>query len=1082
MLLKGAIIFTGFALLLILLALTLEYYAWLGSTQRAFVFYTTTALTLFLLVKYVAIPVIKLFNLGKTLSKEEAAKIVGAHFCQIQDKLLNTLELINTAQNNDLLKAAIEQKTKELSPIPFVKVINYKKNLKYLRFAIWPVMALCIILITAPSFITDTGKRVIQYNQYFEKPAPFNFKITNKDLKAQQFSDFDLTVSVNGEMLPNDVFIVIDNARFKLTKNTKTEFAYTFKNVQKNTSFILQADNFNSKPFTLSVQAKPILIGYVANISFPGYLGRSNETVENPSELVLPAGTTVKWKFITKQVNKLNLLFNRYNVWVEPKTSGRFEYEKKFYINDVLTIKPINENNIFSDSTNCNIKVIQDEYPLINIEQRADSVYDKIRYLSGIASDDYGISKITFNYKFTNGDKGRQNLKTISVPVINNKQTVINYAFNLYEIGVNLGDELEYYFEVWDNDGSTRPKSTKSKIFNLKAPDKKEIQEQAKANSAALEKKMEETLKELKDLQNDLQSLQRKLQNNTPLNWEEKRKAEELLKRQKELNDKINELNKDLRIKNEKEQAYKQEEQRILEKQLQLEKMFKEVMTDEMKKLMQQLENIMKMQNKDLINKELNKLELNNKDIEKELDRMLEMYKELEVEKKMEQAVNELKELSKKQEELSEKSAQKTQDKESLKKQQNEINNEFNQIKKNLEDARKENKDLENPKQLPDTKDQEKQISDKLQQSSDNLEKGNDKKAAKEQKDAAEKMEEMANQMEQQMNEAESQQTELDAGALREILENLVQLSKDQEDLMERFSKVNGYNPQFVEMAKEQKVINDNAKLVEDSLLALSKRVAEIKAYVNREVNKMNDHLEKSVDGFAKRNIQETRTQQQYAMTRMNNLAVMLSDVLKQMQQQMQQQKGSKGKGKPKNQKGNKSGMSDLKKMQQELNKQLQEGLNKNGSSNKPQMGSEQFARMAAQQMAIRQQMQKMLQQMDALEKQQLGGNKQLSELQKLMEETEKDLVNKRLTQETLMRQQEIVTRLLEHEKAEKKQDEDKKREAEQAKDYPRPSPKYLEELNKKQTKDLELLKTVMPQLQPYYQQKAKEYLQNAAE
>jgi hypothetical protein len=130
--------------------------------------------------------------------------------------------------------------------------------------------------------------------------------------------------------------------------------------------------------------------------------------------------------------------------------------------------------------------------------------------------------------------------------------------------------------------------------------------------------------------------------------------------------------------------------------------------------------------------------------------------------------------------------------------------------------------------------------------------------------------------------------------------------------------------------------------------------------------------------------------------------------------------------------------------------------------------------------MAIRQQMQKMMSEMDALEKEKMGGGKQLGELQKKMEETEKDLVNKRLTQETLMRQEEILTRLLEHEKAEKQQEQEQKREAEQGKEKPRPSPVYLDMLNQKQKRETELLQTVPAEMQPYYKQKAKEYLEKA--
>jgi hypothetical protein len=306
-------------------------------------------------------------------------------------------------------------------------------------------------------------------------------------------------------------------------------------------------------------------------------------------------------------------------------------------------------------------------------------------------------------------------------------------------------------------------------------------------------------------------------------------------------------------------------------------------------------------------------------------------------------------------------------------------------------------------------------------------------------------------------------------------------VSKDQENIMEQMRSINGYNPQFVKMAQEQKTIRDNAKMIEDSLLALSKRVPQIKSFVNREVTKMNSHLDNASNNYATRNNSEIRVQQQYAMTRMNNLGVMLSDALNQMQQQQQQKKQgkSKGKGKPQKKPGEgKPSMSKLKKMQEEMNKQLKDGMNKNGTGEKGKMGSEQYARMAAQQMAIRQQMQKMMSQMDALEKEKMGGGKELGDLQKMMEETEKDLVNKRLTQETLMRQQEILTRLLEHEKAEKKQEEEQKREANQGKEMPKPNPQYLEKFKRKNTNDTELLPTVPVEMQPYYKQKYKEYIE----
>jgi hypothetical protein len=75
------------------------------------------------------------------------------------------------------------------------------------------------------------------------------------------------------------------------------------------------------------------------------------------------------------------------------------------------------------------------------------------------------------------------------------------------------------------------------------------------------------------------------------------------------------------------------------------------------------------------------------------------------------------------------------------------------------------------------------------------------------------------------------------------------------------------------------------------------------------------------------------------------------------------------------------------------------------------------------------------------------------------------------------MRQQEILTRLLEHEKAEKKQEEEMKREATKGKELPKPDPKYLEKFERKNQKNTDLLQSIPLEMQPYYKQKAKEFL-----
>jgi len=68
------------------------------------------------------------------------------------------------------------------------------------------------------------------------------------------------------------------------------------------------------------------------------------------------------------------------------------------------------------------------------------------------------------------------------------------------------------------------------------------------------------------------------------------------------------------------------------------------------------------------------------------------------------------------------------------------------------------------------------------------------------------------------------------------------------------------------------------------------------------------------------------------------------------------------------------------------------------------------------------------------LKEQGLKDNGDLNSVIRDLEKSEKDILNKQITQETLNRQQKIVTRMLESEKAEQERDKEEERKSTEAK------------------------------------------------
>jgi hypothetical protein len=296
---------------------------------------------------------------------------------------------------------------------------------------------------------------------------------------------------------------------------------------------------------------------------------------------------------------------------------------------------------------------------------------------------------------------------------------------------------------------------------------------------------------------------------------------------------------------------------------------------------------------------------------------------------------------------------------------------------------------------------------------------------------------------------------------------------------MSSFKTIDMRDPNYNKLGQIQRKLKDDARMVEDSLFALSKRVPEISAAVNREINQVNDNMDLALSNIPDRKTPEVTTAQQYVMTSFNNLALMLDEALKQMQQKNSQSKPGQGNcEKPGgNGKKPKPSAGDIKKMQESLSKQLEEmkkkGQNKGDNKGGQGMMSKQLAEMAAKQAALR----KMMEEKGAeLNEDGSGNGNEMKQIAKEMEQLQKDIVNDKIDENTIRRQQDIMIRLLKAEEAERIRDQDNQRKSNEAKDFPIGNPQKYEEYIRKKQQETELLRTVPPTLKPYYRDKVNEY------
>jgi hypothetical protein len=1093
-LIRGLIYSVGALVVFFLFTTGIEYFGRLSSTGRAVLFYGYLIMAVGILVKYILIPIFHLAKIGKVISYEQAADIIGIHFSEVRDKLVNTLQLQQVATSmsmnqSDLIEASINQRISELKPVPFSAAIDFRQNIRFAQWAAIPLTAFVLIWIFFPALITESSNRIVNYTAAFEPSAPFKFSIENTSLKTASQTDFDLKIEVSGEELPSEAYIAIGETRFRLSKEDKQHFSYTFKNVQRNVDFRLFADGFYSKPYTLEALPNPILTNFRIFLDYPDYTGVKDEIVNNTGDLNIPTGTKATWEFSTKNTSEVALSFADTSFKIKDEARGTFKYSQRFLADNSYKVSTSNKFIQGNDQVEYSIRVKPDAYPSIQSQEQADSMLSSRVYFKGSIEDDYGFSALKFVFQQKSGDEAKEK-QSLNVPFSKSSlNSLFFWAYDFSTLLLEPGQEIEYWFEVWDNDGIHGPKAARTSKLYFKIPTLDELEQKRDQDNASVKNNLEETLEDARKLQKELEEFNKKLLEKKDINWQDKKKLQELMKQQEQLSQKIQQVKKENKENNSKNEEFRKSDDKLKEKQEQLEKLLEDLLSDEMKDKLKELEKMMDQLDKDKLKDKLDDMKMDNKDIEKELDRSLELFKQLEFEEKLNATIDKLDRLQKKEEELSERSEKGNENSEKLKEEQEQLNQEFDKLRKDMDDLDKKNQDLENPQPLENSDAQEEEIEKDMQNSSEQLDSKKQSKASKSQKSASDKMKEMSDKMKAMQASAEQETLELDVKKLREILENLIQLSFDQERIKKNLVKTQTNNPQYVAIAAEQKKLSDDAKMIEDSLFALSKRIAQISSFVNKEISAIHMNMNQAIGHLAERRTPQAADRQQLVMTSINNLALMLGELSQEMQKQLAQQMQEKpGEGscdkpgsKSKPGKGSKPSMATMKQLQQQINDQLkkmQEGMGKPGGEGKPgglgKGSSEQLAKMAAQQEMLRNALQKMMNEM--IKEGNSGSTGDLRNAINKMEQTETDIVNKNITSETMRRQQEIMTRLLEAEKAERERDQDEKRESNENIFDQKRNISVFNEYNRLMKEEAELLKTLSPSLKPFYRTMVKEY------
>jgi hypothetical protein len=1092
---KGGILFVSVFLVSYALVTALEYVGRFGSAVRFMMLISFIGINLFLLVKFIIIPILKLNKVGKHLSLKDASILIGGIFPEVGDKLMNTLALNERKNDNslnlELVQASIEQRSNQLSAVPFSTAIDLKENKKYLRFLLPIFLVFVTIAALNPNLFLDGSERIVNFNTAYVEPAPFEF-VLESDKDVKEGDDYTLQIKLVGEEIPNEVKIYSNLGDYNLIKKGPVVFEYTFNNLSEDIVFTCEANGFLSEEFRITNLKKPVIDEMTLEALYPRHTGKGKELFDNTGDVTVPEGTLLKWNIVAHNLEHMDVVFRDTLVSLNTSISNGYSFQNTVYDTQTYGLLLSSKEVKNADSLAYNINVVKDKYPSISIEESIDSTNSLKRFVEGKISDDYGFRSLTASLKMIGKDTSFTIRKGIKVNPKASTQ-LFSYYLDLSSFDLGPGDRIEYSFVVTDNDELNNYKSTSSSrnVFNV--PELDELDNLLSEKSDQLKKDMDQALDDSKKLKEKIKNMKSSLMNKESTDWKDKQSLDNLLDLQSQLQEKVENLKKDFEKNNNENENFFDLDEEFLEKQEKLQELLDALMDDEMKELFEELEKLMEEMNKDKLLDNLEKMENETESMNEKMDRTLELFKNMELDKKLENLEEQLRDLKEQQDELKEMTENKEKSSEELAKMQEEINDKFEEIQKDIGDVKEKNDDLEKPRDLDFDKETEDQLEQELSDSKENLENGKEGKSEKNQQNASEMMEQMADDISAMQSQSQQQQQSEDMDALRYLLENVVALSQDEEKLMEEYRKTRTSDPYYLELNREQLDIDKATNIVRDSLLALSKRVYQLSSFINDELSELNYNIDKSLVYGEERSTKQLLQYQQYAMTDYNDIALMLSEVLDQMQQQAQSsmpgsgscnKPGGSGSGQgnsPMNMQQMKDAMKDqIGKMKGGKKPGGEGGNGKDGmkpgegaGGSIPGLSTKEQVKMAAQQSQIRESLKKLK---EELNKDGSGFGNGLNDIIKDLDQMENDLLNGNVGNNFIKRQEDILTRLLESDKAMRERGFSEERESNEGKNQEEGNLIEFTEYNRKKNAEVEFLRSMPLSLQVYYKTLVNEY------
>jgi hypothetical protein len=693
------------------------------------------------------------------------------------------------------------------------------------------------------------------------------------------------------------------------------------------------------------------------------------------------------------------------------------------------------------------VEVVKDQPPYVRIESPGDEIMleaDMIIPLSVVALDDYGIGWMTLHYAAP-GETSHVRLS------FNGKtQARSDYNWDTGFLNVLPGDAITYYVSVADNDALTGPKYARTEVHVARVPSLYDMYEEIEDEQDEAVEDLEELAREARELKEELDEAIEDMKRTGDVGWEEQESIKQNLAEREDLRKRVEDVAEALDETLDKMGENQLVDFEVIAKMEEIRKLFEEVATQEMIEQMQRLQEAMEDLSPEDLRAAMEEMNMSQDDLLQKLDRAIEMLKRIQAQQKMEAAVNLAETIAREQKELNEEVSQGCNLDEAAQKQGS-LGEDAEKLRKMLEDLEGMLKEQDNPvaedvREASEFMDGEK-IAEMMAGAQGAMSEGDASKAGQKGQKAEQDMSELASMLGKARDTMMGKEQQEVMQALTKAMHDLRDISRKHEEVLYQIRQAGGVSS--AELARMEMVYKEALDRVAIDLFEASRKSLCVSPMLGMAVLDIGAKLQATSDLLAQGIRGRAEPDVKSALGSMNSLITGLMDA-------MEQASSCSSPG------GMCSAFQNLESM---CSSQM--GINK-GTQSILSMGEEglsmearaQMARLAAQQEAVRKGLNDLAGEM---------GNRgdilgRLDDLAEEARQVAEQLRNNDIGPETVRRQEQILTRMLNAQRSMRRRDYSERRKSRSGDLYEvEPPPELTDE------ERAELMQDLLYQRRGYY-------------